>query len=43
MNASSISFDLSILLLTILLPYWIRGLKPQPAGFHHKGCDHLAD
>ena len=32
MNATSISFGLLIVLFTILLPYWMRRLKPQLAG-----------
>jgi len=33
MNATSISLGLLIAVFTILLPHWMRGLKPQLAGF----------
>jgi hypothetical protein len=33
MNLTSISFSLLIVLFTTLLLYWMRRLKPQPAGF----------
>jgi hypothetical protein len=43
MSATSVSFGLLIVLFTILLVHWMRRLKPQLAGFNHKGCARLAD